>query len=595
MITTWMMYAVLVGALLLIAASGADRAVRAVARPTRWVWALALAAAICTPFILPLVAPPDPSPVASSPGALPGPALDVRPIAAPAAAPSLADRARTLTNAIDPFLVPAWSIVSGLLLLRLAGACLSLRRRRAAWQPREIDGTRVFITDDLGPAVVAMPRASILIPEWALRLEPAHLSTIIRHEREHFVAGDARLLMVSSVLTALVPWNPAVWVLARRLRLAIEMDCDARVLGSGSRVDQYGSILLAIAQRPRRHIRAAAMLAQSTTDLERRITAMTERTAAPRLAALAGVAVASAALIAACSIPSPNVIAGPGPQEASTLKHGDRVARSDDKGVVYFDFQVTRSVEARPDNPPPVYPAKLRAANIGGLVVASFTVDAAGSPEMDSFKILKSDHDLFTLAVREVLPRLRFRPADVDGRPVRQHVQMPFVFSLSGSRAAGARPDTNITMRGTMTGSVTLRELDSTAARSRFARTGVPDSTVGAASPTPVLSQSPKPPYALARASGDSVPPSAQPNAVPPIYPNQLRAANVEGQVVARFTIGRDGTVDMSSFVIEKSDHDLFSLAVRNWAAGRRFTAGTVRGVPVDWSLSMPFVFSLAR
>jgi protein TonB len=50
---------------------------------------------------------------------------------------------------------------------------------------------------------------------------------------------------------------------------------------------------------------------------------------------------------------------------------------------------------------------------------------------MRSLEILKSDHELFTAAVRNALPNMRFFPAEVGGKKVRQVVQMPFQFSLT--------------------------------------------------------------------------------------------------------------------------------------------------------------------
>lgn len=96
-----------------------------------------------------------------------------------------------------------------------------------------------------------------------------------------------------------------------------------------------------------------------------------------------------------------------------------------------FDFQVEKPAQANPSNQPPVYPNQLRAANIEGQVVAKFVVDTSGRADMRTFEILKSDHDLFTSAVKSSLPNMRFFPAEVGGRKVKQLVQMPFVFSLS--------------------------------------------------------------------------------------------------------------------------------------------------------------------
>jgi periplasmic protein TonB len=96
-----------------------------------------------------------------------------------------------------------------------------------------------------------------------------------------------------------------------------------------------------------------------------------------------------------------------------------------------FDFQVEKPAAANPSNVPPNYPNQLRAANIEGQVVAKFVVDTNGRADMRTFEIIKSDHDLFTNAVRNSLPNFRFYPAELGGRKVKQLVQMPFVFSLS--------------------------------------------------------------------------------------------------------------------------------------------------------------------
>ena len=60
-----------------------------------------------------------------------------------------------------------------------------------------------------------------------------------------------------------------------------------------------------------------------------------------------------------------------------------------------------------------------------------FVVDTTGRPEMNTFKVLKTDNKLFTDAVRLALVDWRFSPAEVGNRKVRQLVQMPFVFGLS--------------------------------------------------------------------------------------------------------------------------------------------------------------------
>ncbi len=97
----------------------------------------------------------------------------------------------------------------------------------------------------------------------------------------------------------------------------------------------------------------------------------------------------------------------------------------------YFDFQVEKPVVMAPGSQGPSYPDMLRSAGIEGQVLAQFIVDTTGRADMSSFKALKSDNDLFTTAVKNALQRMRFLPAEVGGRKVRQLVQQPFQFSLN--------------------------------------------------------------------------------------------------------------------------------------------------------------------
>ena len=122
---------------------------------------------------------------------------------------------------------------------------------------------------------------------------------------------------------------------------------------------------------------------------------------------------------------------------------GKGVAGGISKGVVggtapvadqtYFEFQVEKQVAQIPCGTCLSYPDMLRSANVEGEVLAQFVVDTTGRYEAGTFKVLKSSHEQFTNAVKNALPRMRFYPAEVGGRKVKQLVQQPFTFSLQKS------------------------------------------------------------------------------------------------------------------------------------------------------------------
>ena len=96
----------------------------------------------------------------------------------------------------------------------------------------------------------------------------------------------------------------------------------------------------------------------------------------------------------------------------------------------YFEFQVEKPVVQAPGSSAPRYPEILKSAGVEGEVLAQFTVDTTGRAEPSSFKVLKTSHELFALAVKNALPGMRFLPAEVGGKKVKQLVQQPFVFAI---------------------------------------------------------------------------------------------------------------------------------------------------------------------
>lgn len=106
-------------------------------------------------------------------------------------------------------------------------------------------------------------------------------------------------------------------------------------------------------------------------------------------------------------------------------------AASDGGEKPYFEFRVTRPAVPAPGNSGPRYPEILRDAKVEGEVLAQFVVDTGGRMLPGSFKVLRSDHALFTEAVRQALESASFIPAEVEGRKVRQLLQMPFQFQLT--------------------------------------------------------------------------------------------------------------------------------------------------------------------
>src|SRR5438477_356942 len=81
--------------------------------------------------------------------------------------------------------------------------------------------------------IVGLLRSRIVVPAWLLSAPESQQTAVIAHEQSHLEAGDPLMLTIALGLLVLMPWNFPLWWQLRRLRRAIEVDCDSRVLRRG--------------------------------------------------------------------------------------------------------------------------------------------------------------------------------------------------------------------------------------------------------------------------------------------------------------------------------------------------------------------------
>lgn len=292
MIAAWMLYSIVFSAVGLLAALAADRVVAIWRGAHRTVWLATLIVVTVAPVILATrslwfgVIPPPVAPAAQA---------VVR-----------------ATSGFDPLARAAWLIVSVVALGLYLGAMIRLRYRERLWSVGTLDGEAVLVARDLGPAVVGIVTPRVVVPEWAFELDVRSRRFMLRHEDEHIRAGDPQLLFVAALALVLFPWNPALWLITERLRLAIELDCDARVLLDGDEGGEYGTLLLAVCARRGTSPTLSPAFAEHTPHIEQRIVAMTQ--VRPRLAWLSSIAltaIAVAAIAVAAVVPHPGSLRKP--------------------------------------------------------------------------------------------------------------------------------------------------------------------------------------------------------------------------------------------------------------------------------------------
>lgn len=241
-------------------------------------------------------------------------------------------------------------------------------------------------------------------------------------------------------------------------------------------------------------------------------------------------------------------------------------------GNLYFEFQVQKPA-ALTTSGSMQYPEMLKAAQVEGEVLASFTVDEEGVIDTSTFKVLRSDHELFSNSVRRALSHFAYSPAEVDGKRVKQLVQQPFVFSLErAQRSAAEQTDRDI-----------IEQL-----KSRIEAKILEEN----AKSLPMKPADPSLPYFEYQVDK---PAAMSPGANGMVYPPDLHAARVEGKVLASFVVNDNGEVEMSTFKVLKSDHKLFTDAVKKALQSMKYMPAEVEGKRVRQLVQQPFQFSLAK
>jgi TonB family protein len=402
-----------VSALLTLGAFAAERLCRVWGRQARAVWGVVMLGSIALPLVsllqlLGLIPTFDES--AALPAVLLSPIGVLRP----------AVPAHTGALTTDIALAAVWMLASAGLTIRFSLAAGALARRRVSWRAAVVDGQPLLVSRDAGPAVVGFRVPAVVIPEWVLSLDASLRALVLRHEREHLAGGDPMLLFGAVTAATLLPWNPIAWYQLHRLRSAMELDCDHRVLRAHPDARRYGSLLLAVAQRADRGDLLTAALTESSSLLARRIAAMRRPISSFRLTQTALLATSAIlATIVACEMQSPTQPKVLASAATPTINNGP-----------YFEFQVEKPV-AFVRGGAPRYPDVLRKAGVAGEVLAQFVVGPDGRADVGSFKVLESSDELFSNVVRSALPQMRFSPALVGGKPVRQLVTQPFRFSIT--------------------------------------------------------------------------------------------------------------------------------------------------------------------
>lgn len=300
---TWMLYAALVGTLIAAGAFAVERLVASQGKPRRFVWLAALGLAVVVPLVGGLREPLSTEVIrAAGPAepAAPGTARveGIARFGSPLPGPSSRVTARTAGI--------AWVAGSTAALAVLCSVLVAVAWARRRWPRVRVDGMEVYLSRRFGPALVGIVAPKPVIPAWVQRAEPSSRAAILLHELEHARARDHLALLYAAIVAVVFPWSPPIWWMCRRLRAAIEIDCDQRVIAGGIATADYGKVLLQAWTRAHGRWGLVPAMGQPRSLLERRLKTMMEERL--RLSAAHGALLAAAALVTlgiACEVPAP--------------------------------------------------------------------------------------------------------------------------------------------------------------------------------------------------------------------------------------------------------------------------------------------------
>ncbi len=297
--------------------------------PRRSIWTVVLVGSIAVPFtVMQLGGTPtkrEPPPLAASTVNAAAPASQSAAPTATSSQPAETtaidswprNSTRTLPRPSDDIIIVAWLSASAVLIACLLASIALLHRRMSLQERATVLGVTVLVTDHMGPALFGAWRPRIIVPRWFLAENRDTQWLILSHELQHRAARDPLLLWLGVSLAVLVPWNLPLWWQLRRLRLAVEFDCDARVVSQGAEPLAYGQVLLTVTRRSLGGPVGTVAMSKPASALEERIMILEgtpERYARLRTitVVLAGLA-AVGAVTAMDAPPMPAVAAGNSP------------------------------------------------------------------------------------------------------------------------------------------------------------------------------------------------------------------------------------------------------------------------------------------
>jgi len=395
---------------------------------------------------------------------------------------------------------------------------------------REIEKVIVLKSEsNLSPVVFGLFRYKIIVPadwdNWPL----AYQRTVIVHELNHIRNKDPQINLLKSVLLAMHFFNPLIWILLKKLDQYSENLCDDSTIDDlRTNQSEYLKDLISISESlysSRQNSLAAISFSESYYSIKRRITYQMKKKEDYHMKSFSKLSKIILVIMTIGMIPFL--------WQCEKEDPGEMLQSEFEPSAEVYSI---KDVHERPevvDFVKPEYPKAAKEKGIEGFVMIAFIVNENG--DVTQANVMRSVPGLDEVAL-EAAKACKFKPAMINGAPVKVKWQLPFEFDLD------------------------------------FAN---PEIAHGAN---------------LYQYFEASVKPEMLHKEVPK-YPEEARKDKIEGKTVITLTINESGSVEKAKVYV--SSHPILDDAALTAAKKCKFKPAELDGKPIKVKMNVPYSFKL--
>lgn len=444
----------------------------------------------------------------------------------------------TKRNTIDwtRVLMATWAIGAASTLIWLTSGGYNLYRLCRTSTKRELsnNATLYEVDEELAPFTIGR---AIFIPK---SLSQSDITpTILSHELEHIRQKHYWDIIISTVLQPLQWWNPCAWGLLQQLRTNLEYLADQGVLREGGDRKTYQYQLLECTLGRKVELPS---LSFSMQNLKKRIVMMNSKNrtnkkqaivyALSALPVLAFLALGTQMVTIKQAQASTITEVAPPPTEDEVFEKLDVLPEFPGGGKAMMQW-ISQNMQ---------YPKNAVDGNIEGRVIVSFIVEKDGS--ISNVEVKKSVHELLDKeALRVINAMPKWKPGMQDGQPARARFFVPISFKTQQSAEVKEK---------------VFEYLDD-------------------------MPEFPGGQKAMMEWLGQNIQ-----------YPKEAVDGNIEGRVIVRFIIEKDGSI--SNAKVAKGVHEsLNKEALRVVSAMPKWKPGMQDGQPARCQFTLPVSFKFSQ